>query len=371
MDELADWLSQHAGRFGAYREHRPGAIEEQMELESQFQRHLWDEGWLRRGWPEDCGGLGGSALDRGAVYESICAAGYLLPEGLATAETIAPALIRFARPLAQRLLPAYLRGDEAWCQGFSEPDAGSDLASLRTKAVVEGDVVRVTGQKVWSSQGSMARRCLLLARSGPEPTGARGLTMLLVDLDSPGVAVRAIRAANGRNEFAEIFFDDVEVPITRVLGAPGQGWEITMHLLQWERGMFAWQRQAFLHSRLQSMLPGAVDVTLLGDAFVRLAALRLTCRKTLRALAEGQDRGAEVSVDKVLLSEAEQTVMDLIRVNSGRSFLLSDSTEAQLDRQDWFYSRATSIYGGAVEVQLNILAERVLDLPREPRVGRR
>lgn len=371
VEDFRAWLRAHADELGAHRHHAAGPIESQMAEDRRFQRILWDAGWLRWGWPEDCGGVGGSVLDRGAVYEALWSEGFVAPEGLATVETIAPCVITFARPLAQHLLTPYLRGDESWCQGFSEPDAGSDLASLRTKIVDTGGVLRVTGQKIWSSQGSFATRCLLLARSGPEQTGPRGLTMLLVDLDGPGVETRPIAAANGRNEFAEIFFDDAPVSPSRVLGSLGEGWAIAMSLLQWERGMYAWQRQAFLHARLQTALEhGPTDPVRLAQAFVALAALRLKCKRTLRALAAGLEPGPDISEDKLLLSGAEHAVMDYVREQGGSSFAIGDSSYDALMRQDWFYSRTTSIYGGAAEVQLNIVGERLLGLPKEPRGGR-
>ena len=142
-------------------------------------------------------------------------------------------------------------------QGFSEPEAGSDLADLRCRARLIDGSFAVDGHKVWSSFGQDADRCLLLARTGPQESRHRGLTMMLVDYDSPGLTVRPIAAANGRNEFAEIIFDDVRVPTDRVIGTVGTGWAAAMELLQWERGMFAWQRQAALHGELTAALRGA------------------------------------------------------------------------------------------------------------------
>jgi alkylation response protein AidB-like acyl-CoA dehydrogenase len=373
-EDFRAWISGHAAELAPFTRRVPVEIEKQVEHERVLQRLLWDAGWLRRGWPESSGGTGGTALDRGALYDALWRAGYLLPESMAAVEVIGPAVITYAPELARTLLPAYLRGDEIWCQGFSEPGSGSDLASIRTRVEDRGDSLRITGQKIWASQGSFSDRCLLLARSGDRDSGHRGLSMLLVDLDQPGVETRPIRAASGRNEFAEIFFDDAGASRDRLLGQLGDGWGIAMSLLQWERGMYGWQRQAYLHARMEEVLREArvpVDPALVGQVYASLCALRLKCRGTLRALAAGEAPGPDISIDKLLLSAAEQSVLDLAAAALGTDFATGDDEFSAEIRDEWFYSRATSIYGGAAEIQRNIVADRVLRLPKESSVGRR
>jgi len=151
VEEFRAWLRAHAAELAAFTRRVPVEIEKQVEHERVLQRMLWDAGWLRRGWPESSGGSGGSALDRGTLYDALWQAGYLVPESMAAVEVIGPAVVTYAPDLARTLLPAYLRGDEIWCQGFSEPGSGSDLASLRTRIEDRGGSLRITGQKIWAS----------------------------------------------------------------------------------------------------------------------------------------------------------------------------------------------------------------------------
>jgi alkylation response protein AidB-like acyl-CoA dehydrogenase len=365
------WLDDHHGELDRYRHESHLTLEAQYEALIPLQRTLFDAGWSRHGWPVECGGLGGNALLRAVFYDELSLAGFPFPESYQVIETLAPAIVRFAPALAARYLPRLLAGDEAWCQGFSEPNAGSDLASLRCRAVETTDGFVVNGQKVWTSLAQMAARCALLVRTGGP--GPKGITMLFVDVAAPGVTVTPLRAATGRNEFCELFFDDVFVPADHVVGSVNGGWGVAMHLLQWERGMYAWQRQAMLHSRLADLVtaqkqPDADGA--LGDVYAGWFALRVKCRDTLRHLAAGTDLGPEISIDKVLLAAAETTVMDLARRLSEHRFELGDDPHDEQLRQEWFYSRAASIYGGAAEIQRSIIAERVLGLPREAPGGR-
>jgi alkylation response protein AidB-like acyl-CoA dehydrogenase len=253
-----------------------------------------------------------------------------------------------------------------WCQGFSEPNAGSDLASLQCKASQGPEGFVVSGQKVWSTFGSMSQRAAVLARTGP---GRHGISMLLVDLDGPGCVVRPIRASSGRNEFAEIFFADTPVSSDRIIGEVGGGWDVAMALLQWERGMYAWQRQAVLHSHLAEAVRSAPDLAAdaalaVADAWVRLTALRSMAARTVQRLARGENPGPEISVDKVLLSTTEQAMLQLCRLLRPVDFALGAGDNAERVRGEWFYSRMASIYGGTLEIQRSIIAERVLGLPR-------
>src|SRR5207248_1992097 len=240
------------------------------------------------------------------VYDELAAAGYVVPEILSTVEIIGPMLVRHAPALAVACLPATLRAEEWWCQGFSEPDAGSDLGSLRTRAVPDGAGFRLTGQKMWSSFGHIARWSCVLARTGEPDSGYRGLTMFWVDLSAPGITVRPTPCATGRSETAEIFLDDVFVPADHVVGGVGQGWAVVMYLLQFERGAYAWMRQAELHTELERLLACADDVpdaaTEIGDAYLSLFALRSQALATTGRLFAGTDLGPEISVDKILLA---------------------------------------------------------------------
>jgi alkylation response protein AidB-like acyl-CoA dehydrogenase len=290
-----------------------------------------------------------------------------VPEPYFMLETLIPMLSVYAPDLARQHLHALLSGQEVWCQGFSEPDAGSDLASLRTKAVRDGDDWVINGHKIWTSQATVARRCIALVRTGTPESRHRGLAMILVDLDTPGVTVRPIRALTGRDEFAEVLFDDAHVGADRLLGDEGDGWAMAMYLLQWERGMYPWQRQAALLTVLDRLLAehaDRVDPGELADAYLAILPMRVSSRNTIRRLAAGENPGPEVSVDKVLLSRAEVIVHDLADAVLGPEIELGDDGDAEVWRQDYLYSRAAPIYGGSVEIQRTILADRVLGLPR-------
>ncbi len=367
--DLAAWCVQ-APELKALRSPEPESLEEVVEFERPAQQALWDSGWSRWGWPESMDGLGGSAVLRGLLYDTLWSCGVRVPEAMETPETLGPMLNQFAPSLADRYWARCVRGDEIWSQAFSEPEAGSDMASIRTRAVPDAQGGwRITGHKMWSSHVPCARRTVALVRTGE--AGHRGMGMFLVDLDAPGVTVRPTMASTGRNHFGEIFFDDTPVAADRIIGAPGDGWKIAMALLQWERGMYAWQRQGQLYHLLQEAVreagPGtaAAHAEAIGTAATHLDALRVRCGGTVLRLAEGQAPGPEISIDKLLLSTAEQSVMDVAAALAGPAFLLGDDARAAGRRGRWFYSRAASVYGGAAEIQRTIVAERVLGLPKE------
>jgi alkylation response protein AidB-like acyl-CoA dehydrogenase len=371
---FARWLDDHAGELEPMRHPEPPSLEVATIEGAGMISLLYDAGWNRWGWPEVAGGLGGNALHRAAFYEQLSASGYRLPQRYYTLEILGPALLRFAPALGNAFLPPFLKGEEMWCQGFSEPDAGSDLGALRLRAEADGDRWRVSGQKVWTSYAHVAQRCCLLARTGSADSGYRGLTMFWVDMDSAGILPRPLRAITGRNEFAEVFFDDVVVPGDRVVGEVGRGWDVAMYLLQWERGMYAWQVQSKLHARLQELVlqaGGAETVAdRIGEAYQMMAALRVMTIRTVKRLVAGETSGPEISADKILLAVTEQTVFDLARQLLSPGFEYGGDVVSEAWREDWFYSRAATIYGGAIEVQRDIVAERLLGLPRERSHGR-
>lgn len=356
-------------RFDSYRGYRPTDLESGAAHLSGIQRVLFDEGWSRLGWPESCGGLGGDPRFRAAMFQTLWDHDILIPESYNTLEILVPVLLVYAPHLADQLFARLLRGDEKWTQAFSEPDAGSDLASLRTKMEPDGDGWRLTGQKVWSSYGTLAARSVLLARSGGP--GHRGLTMVLVDLDQPGVEVRPIRTEDGQDHLAEIFLDGAHVPADRLIGAPGEGWAVAMYMLQWERGAYGWIQQGRFHNRLARALeaaPGSpTDAAALGRAYALGTALRLQTRQTVERLAREETLGPEVSIDKLLLVDAELAVWNAVRQHLGAAFELDE--DLGWLRSEYLYSRAAPIYGGSQEIQRTLVAQRVLGMPREPRPG--
>jgi len=353
-------------RLDPFRSYRPPSLEAGVDHLRHMQRLLFEDGWSRLGWPEACGGWGGDPRFRATMFETLWQHDILIPESFNTLEILVPVLLVYAPRLAERFFPGLLRGDEGWAQAFSEPDAGSDLASLRTRMEPDGDGWRLTGQKIWSTYGHLSQRSVLLARSGGP--GHRGLSMVLVDLDQPGIDVRPIRAEDGDNHFSEIFLDGAFVPGDRVIGEPGQGWAVAMYMLQWERGAYGWIQQGRFHNRLGWALghapadPGAAAAV--GHAYAAASALRLQTRSTVNRLAGEETLGPEVSIDKLLLIDAELAVWDAIRHLTGPAFEVAD--ELDWLRQEFLFSRAAPIYGGSQEIQRTLVAQRVLGMPREP-----
>lgn len=357
------------------------STEESVAHDALVLSRLHDAGWVRYGWPESVGGLGGNEIHRAIYFEELARAMLPVPAQHWTLEVLGPALVKFAPALAEKFLPSYLRGTEWWAQGFSEPEAGSDLAALRTRASEDGGSgFVINGQKIWSSQGPTARRLLVLARTGAPESRHRGLTMFLVDADTPGVTIRPIALASGRRELAEVFFDDVRVPRDRVIGDVGAGWTVTMFLMQYERGMYAYGVATKLVGQLgrlreQLARNGATDADRerFARAYISVQAAQARSAATVQALAAGTAIGPESSIDKLLFTRAEKDLNDLI-LDLQRQWLLTGEnggSTAELDtsRAEWWYSRAATIMGGTVEIQRGIVADHILRLPREVRAS--
>ncbi|EJO89464.1 acyl-CoA dehydrogenase [Mycobacterium colombiense CECT 3035] len=369
-EKIRTWLAATTLELKEFHGTHERTAEGALDAGRRFMRLLYDHGWGRWGWPESAGGLGGPVVLRSVLYDELEWANYPVPVQYELLETMAPAVLAFAPELAARLLPAALTGERAWAQGFSEPEAGSDLAALRCRARRDGEHYVITGQKIWTSQAIGASCIGTLVRTGAADSRHRGLSMLMVDLDTPGVEVRPIRFANGQNELAEVFFDDARVPADRLVGAEGQGWAVAMFLLQYERGNYAWVRQAHIGRMVAALAARADDtddraMAQIGGAWLAQQAVRMRCGRTVLRLADGEALGPEISIDKVLLGTAEQRVCDASIALQRNRFLFSDSDEDEFWRAQWFYTRASTIYGGAAEVQRSIIADRVLGLPKE------
>nr|WP_253257618.1 acyl-CoA dehydrogenase family protein [Mycobacterium heckeshornense] len=359
------------------------STEDGLAHDARVMARLHDAGWNRFGWPEQAGGLGGNEIHRAVYYEELGHAMLPIPAQHWTLEVLGPVLLKFAPELAERHLPAYLRGSEWWAQGFSEPESGSDLASLRTRAVADGGAgFVINGSKIWTSQGPTATRLLVLARTGALESRHRGLTMFMVDVDSPGVTVRPIALASGRRELAEVFFDDVRVARDRVIGDIDGGWAVTMHLMQFERGMYGY---AVLNKVLTELGRLRADMATRGASagarerfarvYIDVVAAQARTATTVRALARGDTVGPASSVDKLLFGKAEKAVNDLI-LDVQRQWMIAGSCDGQVSpsrdeldtaRAEWWYSRAATIMGGTAEIQRGIIADHILGLPKEKR----
>jgi alkylation response protein AidB-like acyl-CoA dehydrogenase len=343
------------------------SLQGQMEQLARVHRALYDADWMRYGWPVEVGGLGGPALLRAIVGEEVVGRRLAEPGPYSMVEVLAPTMIDYApAELAAEMVPRLLSGREQWCQGFSEPGSGSDLASLSTRATPQGDNWIVNGQKVWTSFAQFSTRCVLLTRTAP---GHDGITAFFVDLDTPGITIRPLRTMHGVDEFCEVYYDDVVIPASRMLGQPGDGWRLAMDLLPYERSTCFWQRIAYLYSRFDELIVetsaasnvGQPDDSALGAAYLALHTLRCRSRATQHRLRDGARLGPDTSIDKVLLASAEQRLYDTVRDLLPGALELEDTPW----RSEYLYSRAATIYGGTAEIQRNIIARRLLDLGKE------
>jgi alkylation response protein AidB-like acyl-CoA dehydrogenase len=322
---------------------------------------------MRMGWPERVGGLGGSNLLRAYLGEALTARDLVEPGIYSMPEVLAPTMIDHAsEALAAEMVPKLLSGDEVWCQGFSEPGTGSNLGSLACRATRTDAGWRINGQKVWTSLAQYAQRCVLLTRTGTAESAHRGITALFIDMDSPGITVRPIETMHGAEEFCEVFYDDVVVPLDRVLGEVDGGWSIAMDLLPYERSTALWHRAAYLERRLGQLVSaapaGTLSPTAVGEATQLLWAFRARSRATQRRLAAGQTLGSETSIDKVLVATAEQAIFELVAVGRAPLYATGDDPVSARWRAEFLYSRAATIYGGSAEIQRNIIARRLLGL---------
>jgi alkylation response protein AidB-like acyl-CoA dehydrogenase len=361
---LDDWLAdQHDALAPSFE--GPGTLDEQMEQLNKVKRLVWEADWGRWGWPESVGGLGGSTLLRAYLGEALTARDLVEAGLFSMNETLVPTMIDYApAQLAEEMAHRQLSGAETWCQGFSEPSTGSNLSSLTCRAVpVEGGY-RVTGQKVWTSLAQYSQRCVLLTRTGTVESAHKGITALFVDMDSPGITVRPIETMHGYLEFCEVFYDDVFVPSSRLLGVENGGWAVAMDLLPFERSTALWHRGALMHRRLSQLLESGteIDPRDLGAIAQQLWAFRARSRATQYRMASGERLSSETSIDKVLLATTEQALFDLAAESLPDEVLLGDGPHDEHWRSEFLYSRAATIYGGSAEIQRNIIARRLLDL---------
>ena len=361
----------------------PHALDERIEALRGWQARCYDAGYVGRAWPREFGGGGGPPAEQIVIDQELAAAGAPEFVNVVGLDVLGPSLLRFGDDVQRRRhIPPILSAEEIWCQGFSEPDAGSDLASLRTRAVEHDDHFVVSGQKTWVSWGQFARWCGVLARTEPDAAKHRGISMLIVDLRSPGIELRPMTQITGHAEFCELFLDDVVVPKANLLGQRGDGWKIALHTLGHERGTAALPRQVKLRTWLDRAVAAAAERRLDGDALlddphaqvalaralIGIEVLRHHAYRTVGEFLNGGAVGPESSSVKLLMAEAEQrlaaTALDVL----GPTLQHADAEQVDEDafwRETYLYSRAATIYGGTQQIQRDIIAGRVLGLPQE------
>jgi alkylation response protein AidB-like acyl-CoA dehydrogenase len=363
-DGVRAWIDEHGEQLAPATE--DDSVDAQLAHQRRVQRLLFDDGWMRWGWPQRIGGLGGSPILRAVLGEELTSRALVHTTSWSMHEVLGPAVAEFGRPdLIEQIFPRLLRGDEFWCQGFSEPDAGSDLGSLRTTARPHRDGWVINGEKLWTSWAHHATRCVVLARTG-QP-GSRGISAFLVDMDTHGVTASPLQTMADVDEFCSTSFVDVEVPADRLLGAVDAGWRVAQFILSCERGPIFWQRAAWLSQHLSMLLGaanGAACEAALGEAYQLLWAFRARSKTTQNRIARGDLPGPGASIDKIMIAAADQAVFDAARELMPGTIEFDDSPAGQSWRREWAYSRAATVYGGTSEIQKDIVASRLLGLPR-------
>lgn len=379
-EEVRTWLEENlVGEFaqlrglgGSGREHE--AYEERI----AWNQHLAKSGWTCLGWPEEHGGRGLSLFRQVIFHEEYARSDAPARVNHLGEELLGPTLIAFGTAeQKQRFLPGIVSVEELWCQGYSEPGAGSDLANVRTRARLEGDVWVIDGQKVWTSLAHHSQWCFAVVRTEPGSQRHAGLSYLLVPMDQDGVEVRPIQQLTGTSEFNEVFFDGATTAADLVVGEPGDGWRVAMATLGFERGVSTIGQQVGFARELDKVAAiaranGRIDdpdiADRLAQAALGLEVMRMHALRTLSSYDAGS-QGPEASVSKLLWGRWHRELGELAMDVVGAPGLTVDAEPYDLDQLQtlFLFSRADTIYGGSDEIQRNIIAERVLGLPKEPR----
>ena len=397
--EVRAWLDEHVppGLAGA-------GPQERKELLANWNDTLVEGRWLCASWPQEYGGRGLTTMQGVVLAEEFHAAGAPLRADFFGDTLVGPTILQWGtEEQKQKFIPKILRGEVAWCQGFSEPDAGSDLASLKAAAVLDGDDLVINGQKIWTTQGQEADYVFVLCRTDPEAPRHKGISYLLCPMDQPGVEVRTIRQIDGGAEFCEVFFTDARCPAANVVGGLHDGWKVAMTTLGFERGTNATTSHRRFEKQLGEIIALAAERGAsqdpvarqeLAKAWTRVQIMRINGLRNLTGVLRGKDLSesqrdglrALSATNKMFWSEHNQATLNLaidIRGPEGQMLLGDPETEEALPgygrraphpdypasalQSSFFFSRSETIWGGTSEIQRNLVGERILGLPREPR----
>jgi alkylation response protein AidB-like acyl-CoA dehydrogenase len=366
-DELREWLGANAAG------ERPQGDEADFAWRQDWQRRLHEGGWAGVHWPTEYGGRGASLMQTAIFFEEMGRARAPLPANVLGLLLGGPTLMVWGTDeQKERYLPPILSAEEIWCQGFSEPDAGSDLAALKTRARQEGDEWIVTGQKVWTSAAQWSKWCMLVARTDTDAPKHKGLTYFLMDMEQDAVQVRPLVQITGEAEFNELFIEEARIPDENVIGGVGNGWKVALTTLMNERAGLGFFLQVRLRQLLDELMDeaaasGALDdprvADKLADLHIRTEILRLTAYRGLSVIEQYGQPGPEGSLVKWLWSETNQLLTQLAPDLVGPEALTAGTPWAY----ELLRARGNSIEGGTTEILKNIVAERVLGLPRAGR----
>jgi len=363
--EIRDWLASNlppelAGAGGPGREH------EAFEQRLAWDRHLAKAGYTCVGWPAEFGGRGLTLEQQVIFHEEYARANAPARVAVVGEELLGPTLIAFGTPSQQRrFLPPIRAVEELWCQGYSEPGAGSDLASVSTSAVLDGNEWVITGQKVWTSLAHVADWCFVLARTVQGSHRHQGLSYLLVPMEQPGVQVRPIRQLTGTSEFNEVFFDAACTPADLVVGEAGDGWRVAMATLGFERGVAMLGHQVRFQRELTDVIGVACANGTLEDPVIRERLTRAWIGLEVIRAYTLRDGGPQPNVAKLLWGRWHRGLGELaMEVIGAPSLLAGDDYELDEWQRLFLFSRAETIYGGSDEIQRNVIAHRILGLPK-------
>jgi alkylation response protein AidB-like acyl-CoA dehydrogenase len=377
--EVRQWLEQNLpdslrGRgFAASRAN----LEEVAQLRA-WQRRMYEAGYVGMDWPREFGGRGAPLVEQIILYQEMARAESPQLVNRGGLSMLGPTLMKYGTPAQwERFLPRILTAEHLWCQGFSEPNAGSDLANLQTRAVREGDVFIVNGQKVWTSMGHVADWCFLLVRTDPQAPKHKGISFLLVDIKTPGITVRPLRQITGEAEFNEVFYDNVRVPLDNLVGTLNEGWAVAIHTLAYERDLLTHIRHISLQTAVSRLIKLARDRGQAHDPVLRQRiagivigeqALKLNGYRGLTRILKGGAPGPEGSIAKLHWSQIDQELALVATEILGPYSQICEGPWAPDDGQWEFYellARGSGIRAGTTEILRNILGERVLGLPKD------
>jgi alkylation response protein AidB-like acyl-CoA dehydrogenase len=374
--EARDWLLANlVGEYASLKGRGgPGDEEIGFEIRERWELELGEAGWIGLGWPTEFGGRNATVSQQiiwAEEYARAQAPGRVNHMG---ENLLGPTLIEHGTSeQCARFLPPILRGEERWCQGYSEPNAGSDLANVQTKAVLDGDQWIINGQKVWTSLAHVSHWCFVVARTEVGSVRHKGLSFLLVPMDQPGVESRAIVQITGGGEFNEVFFSDAVTDAGLIVGEPGKGWGVAMDLLALERGISTLAQQVGFEREMDQLMALAKERGSSSDPIMRqrLASawtgLKLMQWNALRSMGTGVP-GPEASISKLFWGTWHRDLGELAMDIGGIESQIAEGFpyELTLDQKLFLFTRSETIYGGSNEIQRNVLGERVLGLPKEP-----
>jgi alkylation response protein AidB-like acyl-CoA dehydrogenase len=386
-DELRAWLTANVPKDWDSRRGEPAeaqSMEQRFEFLKRWQRKMYEAGWSGVSWPKAYGGRGASLMEQVIFWQEMAQAGAPPLANVLGLGLIGPTLIAFGtEEQKKRYLSKILSAEEIWCQGFSEPDAGSDLANVRCQAELQSDHYVVNGQKVWNSYGWAAAWCELVVRTDPTQAKHKGLTVLLVDMKSPGVDVRPLRQMTGETEFNEIFFHDVRVPVENVVGKVNDGWSVAIGTLMHERGTFGAGLQVMYRRNMDRLIElarstdrnsggTAADDPLirqkLAQCYAEIEIMRWNQMRAFSRISTTGVPGPEGSIQKIFWSELNQRFQQIAQAMLGPYGQLEQDDRLAIDNGAWSYgylrSRGNTIEAGTSEIQRNIIGHFVLGLPK-------